>query len=75
LNPRNNVVADKGAVSFGDSSLIYSAKEIINYSNQVVEVCLDVDADIDEQPLVSGTYYISIFHEDRKLGSTQVKLK
>ena len=48
---------------------------MINYNNQVTEVCLDVDADIDEQPLVSGTYYISIFHEDRKLGSTEVKLK
>ncbi|MDG5490433.1 hypothetical protein [Psychroserpens sp. SPM9] len=75
LNPRNNVVADKGAVRFGDSSLIYSAKEIINYTNQVVEICIDVDADIDEQPLESGTYYISIFHKDRKLGSTEVKLK
>ena len=44
-------------------------------SNEVLEVCLDVDADINEQPLVSGTYYISIFHKDRKLGSTEVKLK
>jgi hypothetical protein len=75
LNPKNNVVADKGAINFGDSSLIYSAKESINYSNEVLEVCLDVDADINEQPLVSGTYYISIFHKDRKLGSTEVKLK
>nr|WP_321232548.1 hypothetical protein [uncultured Psychroserpens sp.] len=75
LNPKNNVVADKGAINFGNSSLIYSAKELINYSNEVLEVCLDVDADIDEQPLVSGTYYISIFHKDRKLGSTEVKLK
>ncbi|MEH6534896.1 MAG: hypothetical protein V7719_00780 [Psychroserpens sp.] len=75
LNPRNNVIADKGAVTFGDSSLIYSAKQMIDYSNQVVEVCIDVDADIDEQPLVNGTYYISIFHKDRKLGSTEVKLK
>lgn len=75
LNPKNNVVADKGAIQFGDSSLIYSAKELINYNNEVLEVCMDVDADIDEQPLVSGTYYISIFHKDRKLGSTEVKLK
>ncbi|OUR98255.1 hypothetical protein A9Q86_14475 [Flavobacteriales bacterium 33_180_T64] len=75
LNPRNNVVADKGAINFGNTSLIYSAKKIINYNNKVAEVCLDIKADIDEQPLVSGTYYISIFHKDRKLGSTQVKLK
>ena len=75
LNPRNNVVADKGAIDFGNSSLIYSAKKLVNYDNKVLEVCIDVDADIDEQPLVSGTYYISIFHEDRKLGSTEVRLK
>ncbi|WP_460220655.1 hypothetical protein [Psychroserpens sp. MEBiC05023] len=75
LNPKNNVVADKGAIHFGNSLLIYSAKEIINYNNDVLEVCLDVDADIDEQPLVSGTYYISIFHKDRQLGTTEVKLK
>ena len=29
LNPRNNVVADKGAINFGNSSLIYSAKKIV----------------------------------------------
>lgn len=75
LNPKNNVVADKGAINFGTSSLIYSAKKVINYNNEVIDVCLDVDADIDEQPLLEGTYYISIFHKDRKLGSTEVKLK
>ncbi len=75
VNPNNNVVADKGAINFGNSSLIYSSKKSIEYTNEVVDVCIDVDADIDEQPLVAGTYYISIFHEDRKLGSTEVILK
>ena len=51
------------------------ASQVINYNNEVIDVCLDVDADIDEQPLLEGTYYISIFHKDRKLGSTEVKLK
>ncbi|WP_047549913.1 hypothetical protein [Psychroserpens sp. Hel_I_66] len=74
VNPRNNVVADKGSVNFGNSTLIYSAKETVNYNNEVVEVCIDVDADINEQPLEKGSYYISIFHADRKLGSTQVNL-
>jgi hypothetical protein len=74
VNPKNNVVADKGSVNFGDSNLIYSAKEVINYNNDVVEVCIDVDADINDQPFEKGMYYISIFHKDRKLGSTQVNL-
>ncbi|TXE15818.1 hypothetical protein ES692_15090 [Psychroserpens burtonensis] len=74
VNPKNNVVADKGSINFGESTLIYSAKEIVNYNNNVVEVCIDVDADINEKPLEQGNYYISIFHKDRKLGSTQVNL-
>jgi hypothetical protein len=74
VNPKNNVVADKGSISFGESTLIYSAKEIVNYNNNVVEVCIDVDADINEKPLEKGNYYISIFHKYRKLGSTQVNL-
>ncbi|MGC1472259.1 MAG: hypothetical protein WA775_06680 [Psychroserpens sp.] len=75
LNPKNNVVSDQGVINFGNSSLIYSSKELIQYNNDVLEVCLDVDGDIDERPLSSGTYYISIFNEDKKLGSTQVQLK
>jgi hypothetical protein len=74
VNPKNNVVADKGSVTFGESTLIYSAKKIVNYNNDVVEVCIDVDADINDLPLEKGNYYISIFHKDRKLGSTQVNL-
>ncbi|MBO6605596.1 hypothetical protein [Psychroserpens sp.] len=75
VNPKNNVVADKGSINFGNSSLIYSSKKVIEYTNEVVDVCVDVNADIEEQPLDPGTYYISIFHEDRKLGSTEVILK
>ena len=74
VNPRNNVIADKGAINFGDSSLIYSLKKTVNYSNEVIDICVNVDADIDDQPLTKGTYFISIFHEDRKLGNTQVIL-
>ncbi|MFT5243631.1 MAG: hypothetical protein ACJA1H_000783 [Glaciecola sp.] len=74
VNPKNNVVADKGSVAFGESTLIYSAKEIVTYNNNVVEVCIDVDADVNDHPLEKGNYYISVFHKDRKLGSTQVKL-
>lgn len=74
VNPKNNVIADKGSVEFGESSLIYSAKEVVNYNNNVVDVCIEVDADINDQPLEKGNYYISVFHKDRKLGSTKVNL-
>jgi len=74
VNPQNNVVADKGAINFGNTSLIYSSKKIVEYYNEVVDVCVDIEANTDEKPLTAGTYFISIFNKDRKLGSTQVKL-
>ena len=74
VNPKNNVVVDKGAVHFGDSSLIYSTKEVIDYQNTDIDICIDVKADEDDQPLVKGHYFINVFHNNQKLGSTQVKL-
>ncbi|NRA93263.1 MAG: hypothetical protein HRU26_11365 [Psychroserpens sp.] len=74
VNPQNNVMADKGAINFGNSSLIYSTKKIVNYSNKVLDICVDVEADAEEKPLTEGTYFINVFNDDRKLGSTEVTL-
>src|SRR5690606_4343456 len=71
LNPKNNVVADKGEVKFSTTSLIYSNKQMIDYNNKVVDVCVQIDGDTDDIPFTKGTYFVSIFHKDRKLGSTQ----
>lgn len=74
LNPLNNVIADKGAVKFGESLLIYSDKQLINYNNDVIDVCTTIEAKKDDKPFAKGAYYVSVFHNDRKLGSTQVVL-
>ena len=74
VNPQNNVLADKGAIDFGDTSLIYSTKKVIDYNNEVLEVCVDIEAENDEQPLTKGTYFVHVFNNDRKLGSTEIKL-
>lgn len=74
VNPKNNVVADKGEVKFGTTSLIYSDKQVIDYNNKVVDVCVQIDGDTDDIPFTKGTYFVSIFHKDRKLGSTQIEL-
>jgi hypothetical protein len=74
LNPKNNVVADKGEMKFGTTSLIYSDKQVIDYNNKVVDVCVMIDGDTDDIPFTKGTYFVSIFHKDRKLGSTQIEL-
>jgi hypothetical protein len=74
VNPRNNVLADKGSIDFGDSTLIYSIKTFVNYNNQVVDVCTNIVSDSSDRPLDKGTYYVNVFYKDRKLGSTQVLL-
>ena len=74
LNPENNVFADKGAISFGESSLIYSNKKIVHYNNDALEVSVAINALEDDQPLIAGSYYITVFNKDHKLGSTQLQL-
>ena len=74
LTPSNNVFADKGAINFGESSLIYSIKKIIPYNNTDLDVSISVNAEEDDKPLIEGTYYISVFNKDHKLGSTLLQL-
>ncbi len=74
VSPKNNVIADKGSIEFGNSSLIYSTKTIVNYNNEVVDVCTNIMSDPSDKPLVKGTYYVSVFYKDRKLGATQIEL-
>ncbi len=74
LNPRNNVVADKGAVTFGEQSLIYSAKNTVYYDNQAKDICVTVKADPDDKPLEKGLYYVSVFHNNHKIAATKIIL-
>lgn len=74
VNPQNNVISDKGVVEFGESSLIYSTKTVVNYDNKVADICTQIVSDASDKPLVKGTYHVSVFYKDRKLGSTQIVL-
>jgi len=75
VSPQGNVVADKGEVTFGNASLIYSKKENFNFDNKNLEICTAIVADDQDQPFSKGFYFINVFHKDRKLGGTSVKLK
>ncbi|MCT4630764.1 hypothetical protein [Winogradskyella sp.] len=75
VSPDNNIVADKGEVFFNNTSLIYSKKEIINFNNKDLNICTTVATYKDDRPLKKGTYFINVFHKNRKLGSTSVLLK
>lgn len=75
VNPEGNVIANQGEVTFGDSSLIYSKKEAVMYTNKTLEVCTQIIADEDDKPFSKGYYFINVFHENLKLGSTSIRLK
>ena len=74
LSPSNNVVADQGSVSFGKQSLIYSKKIILDYKNEDINLDAIITTDVD-QPLTKGVYFVNIFHDNTRLGSTSVTLK
>ncbi|WP_431110800.1 hypothetical protein [Winogradskyella poriferorum] len=75
VSPDNNVIADKGEVFFSSSSLIYSKKEVVNFDNKNLNICTTVATYKDDRPLKKGTYFVNVFHENRKLGSTSIELK
>jgi len=75
VSPQGNVVSDKGEVTFGDTSLIFSKKEVVNYNNDNLEICTAIIADDEDQPFLKGYYFINVFHENTKLGSTSIQLK
>ncbi|MBO3117888.1 hypothetical protein J4050_14120 [Winogradskyella sp. DF17] len=75
VSPEGNVVADQGEIVFGDNSLIYSKKEAVNYANETLDICTEIIADEDDKPFSKGYYFINVFHENLKLGSTSIRLK
>ena len=75
VSPQGNVVSDKGEMFFGKTSLNYSKKEVINYTNQNLEVCMAIIKDKNDQPFSKGYYFINVFHENVKIASTSIELK
>jgi hypothetical protein len=74
VSPQGNVVSDQGEIIFGDTSLIFSKKEIINYDNDNLEICVAIIAANEDQPFLKGYYFINVFNENIKLGSTSIRL-
>jgi hypothetical protein len=75
LSPESNIISDKGEVSFGNTSLIYSQKKIVNFDNNTLNFCATVATYKEDRPLKKGTYFINVFHENRRLGGTTIELK
>ncbi|WP_397364398.1 hypothetical protein [Olleya sp. R77988] len=74
LNPNNNVISDQGSVNFGKQSLIFSKKIKVDYKNEDVNINALITTDID-QPLTKGVYFVNVFNDNIRLGSTSITLK
>ncbi|WP_179343279.1 hypothetical protein [Winogradskyella ursingii] len=75
VSPEGNIIADKGEIFFGDNSLIYSQKEVVNFNNVNLDICTTITAPENDKPLPKGYYFVNVFHKDMKLGSTSIELK
>ena len=75
LDPqKNNIIGLNKHKKFKSGlNLHYSHKESITYENKAMEVSLFVDT--GEEKLKKGSYFISVFYDDMKLGSTDLLLK
>jgi len=74
LNPNGNVIGEKISKNFGEYSLIYSTKTLIDYDNDVLNVCVRAKAGKDEKIFTKGTYFVNVFHDEKTLGSTKINL-
>ncbi len=72
LGPDNNVVSDRGSVEFGENLLIYSHKIQVQYNKKNQEVCTAI---YNKDEFKKGSYLISVFHQNRKLGTTEFSLQ
>ncbi|WP_223032580.1 hypothetical protein [Hanstruepera marina] len=73
LDQNNNVISDRGAVQFGQTSLVYSGKTSVNYRNSNIDVCTKINVN-SKEPLKKGNYIISVFHDNEILGTSKIEL-
>ena len=74
--PDLKVVAAQGeadnSFSFNGQKLLYSAKQVLYYDNDIIESCVNLDKESD---FVAGEYSVELYTEGYKLGETKVVLK
>jgi hypothetical protein len=75
VSPTGNVLADKGEITFGASSLIYSKREVVDYNSQGLKICAEIKEENGGKSLLKGHYFINVFNSDEKLGGTSIELK
>lgn len=70
LDPKNNVIAYKGDITISGTSLMYSQLDVINYNNNSLQTCVFINLS-DNEILLKGQYYITIYHDNQLIGSAK----
>ena len=68
LDPNSNVIAYKGDVTIGGTSLRYSQLDVINYTNNNLQTCVFIEL-LENEILTKGEYYITVYHDNQLIGS------
>ncbi|MBD3863357.1 CCDC113/CCDC96 family coiled-coil domain-containing protein [Olleya marilimosa] len=68
LDPNSNVIAYKGDVTIGGTSLRYSQLDVINYTNNNLQTCVFIEL-LENETLTKGEYYITVYHDNQLIGS------
>lgn len=76
MDPKSNIIGEKISTKFPSGlKLDYSSKETIPYDKndrQNISIFVDIEK---SKPILKGTYFVMVFHDDKKLGSTDFTLK
>ncbi|PKA82744.1 hypothetical protein ATE92_0881 [Ulvibacter sp. MAR_2010_11] len=73
INPKNNLLGEKGRLQLEDKVLNYSATTKVFYENEELDVCVLVDA--KEEDLIEGRYIINVFDGGKQVATTTMELK
>ncbi|MFK5982841.1 MAG: hypothetical protein QM499_08005 [Flavobacteriaceae bacterium] len=73
INPKNNLLGEKGELQFENGTLNYSTSTKVFYENEELDVCAMVNA--SEEDLIGGTYTINVFDGSNLVATSKMTLK
>ena len=73
INPKNNLLGEKGELQVGDQVLNYSTITNVFYENEELDVCVLVDT--KEEDLIPGRYSIHVFDSGVQVANATMTLK
>jgi hypothetical protein len=70
IDPKNNVIGEKGTKTFGDKIITYSSKTICDYKQKTTAINFEINV----KDLEKGNYFVNIFDGDQNILNTSFVL-